>query len=55
MRAKATQLLLSAENIDFGDNDIWSGNAPDLNRTEHSGAITKDEAEARMLMDIDKD
>src|SRR5215469_515300 len=54
MRAKATQQLLKAENVEFWGNDIWPGNSPDLNPAEHVGAIIKDEVEARMLVEVGK-
>lgn len=49
MRAKATQQLLKANNVEFWGNDVWPGNSPDLNPAENVGAIIKDEVEARML------
>lgn len=49
MRAKATQQLLKANNVEFWGNDIWPGNSPDLNPAENIGSIIKDEVEARML------
>jgi hypothetical protein len=49
MRAKATQQLLKAENVEFWGNDVWPGNSPDLNPAEHIGSIIKDEVEGLML------
>ena len=52
MKARATQMLLRSEDIDFWGNDIWPGNSPDLNAAEHIGAIIKDEVETRIIADV---
>ena len=37
--------------LNFGGNDIWFENSPNLNATEHVGSIIKDEVEKKMLSD----
>ena len=54
MRAKATQLLLKAQNVEFWGNDVWPGNSPDLNPAENIGSIIKDEVEGLMLQETGK-
>ena len=53
MRANATQQRLKQANVDFGGNDIWPGNSPNLNVAENIAAILKDEVEAQMLAKMD--
>ncbi len=54
-QANKTQHLLQDNDIKFWANNIWPGNSPDLNVTEHIGAIIKDEVEKKMLSETGHD
>ncbi len=47
--------MIQDNNIDFGGNNIWLGNSPDLNVAERNGTIIKDEVEKRMLSETGSD
>jgi hypothetical protein len=53
MRANRTQHLLQYNNVKFWGYDIWPGNSPDLNVTEHIGPVIKDEFDKKYYQKLD--